>query len=453
MFFLNISDNPQLFSMTTKNEIWNQIKCNIKSGIPKSEYETWLSQTSLLEISSELAVIGVPNKFVAVWLSENYNESIRLLLRNIVGAKPAIRFSYQTLRNRTKERKKYVQRSKTTSPLGLNPSHTFSDFIKARSNRLACSSALDVAKNPSTKYNPLYIFSKWSLGKTHLLHAIGNEAMKKDSHKKILYLSAENIVSKFDKTSLSNVYNFWGEEMPPRFLLLDDIHQAVVSLGYAQKELLSLCSLFLESKRQLVVTASSPPGKIKNLLPQLRSRLEWGLITEIKVPDQETKMKVIQQKAKQQGLQFPKEVQFFLAGSTNNLKSLVHKIEKIYNHAPIYGNKMDISTVQSILENKLHIQMGPERIKEITAKYFHISSSDLVGQNKERKIAYPRQVAIFLTRKYTNMSLKDIGKIFGNKHHSSIIYSISSIEKKMKSKASIIYDINKLKEFISNNAG
>jgi chromosomal replication initiator protein len=438
--------------MTTKNEIWDQIKRNIKDDIPKSEFKTWLSKTSLLEISSELAVIEVPNKFVAAWLSENYSEPIRLLLQDIVDIQPAIRFSYRTLRNKIKEKKKHIpQSSKTSFPLGLDPSLTFSDFIKARSNGLACSSALDVANNPSHKYNPLYIFSKWSLGKTHLLHAIGNEAMKKDPDKKAIYLSAESIVSKFKKSTPDMINGFWGDEKPPRFLLLDDF-QTISSHIKIQKELLSLCNLFLESKRQLVVAASTPPSQIRNLLPQLRSRLEWGLITEIKVPDQETKMKMVHQKAKQHGLQFREDAQFFLASSTNDLKSLVRQIEKIKIHSPIYGNKMDISIVQSILENKLQIQIGPEHIQEITAKYFHISPSDLLSRNKERKISYPRQVAIFLTRKYTDMSLKEIGRAFGNKHHSSIIYSINHIEKNIKSKMTVINDINKLTGFLSNGS-
>jgi len=438
--------------MTTKNEIWDQIKRNIRDDIPKSEFKTWLSQASLLEINPELAVIEVPNRFVASWLSENYSEHIQQLLRDLVGARPAIRFSYQTSQARKKEKKKRIpQSSKTSFPSGLDPSCTFSDFITARSNGLACSSALDVANNPSYKYNPLYIFSKWSFGKTHLLHAIGNEAMKKDPDNKAVYLSAENTISQFEKTPPDGINGFWGEEKAPRFLLLDDI-QTVASHDKTEKNLLSLCAQFLESKRQLVVAASTPSSQIKNLLPQLRSRLEWGLITEIKAPDQKTKMKVIHQMAKQQGIQFQEDATFFLASSTNDLKNLVHQLEKIKSHTSLYGNKMDISIVQSILENKLHTQIGPERIQEITAKYFQISPYDLLSQNKARKISYPRQVAIFLTRKYTDMSLKEIGRAFGNKHHSSIIYSINRIEKNIKSKIEIINDINKLRGFLSNGS-
>ena len=278
-----------------------------------------------------------------------------------------------------------------------------------------------------------------------------NEAMKKDPDNKAVYLSAENIISQFEKTSPDKINGFWGEEKTPRFLLLDDI-QIVASHDKSQKELLSLCTQFLESKRQLVVAASTPPNQIKNLLPQLRSRLEWGLITEIEAPDQKTKMNVISQMAKQQGIRFQDDVTFFLASSTNDLKNLVHKIEKIKRHTSFYGNKMDISVIQSILENKLHAQIGPERIQEITAKYFQISPDDLLGQKKERKISYPRQVAIFLTRKYTDMSLKEIGRAFGNKHHSSIIYSINSVERNIKSKVEVINDINKLRGFLSNGS-
>ncbi|MBT3185958.1 MAG: hypothetical protein HN342_15690, partial [Nitrospina sp.] len=151
--------------MTTKTEIWDQIKQSIRSDIPKSEFKTWLSQASLLEINPEFAVIEVPNKFVASWLSENYSEHIRQLLQDLAGARPAIRFSYQAAGKGTKEQKKRIPRSsKTSFPSRLDPSFTFSDFVTARSNGLACSSAVDVANNPSYKYNPLYIFSKWSFG-------------------------------------------------------------------------------------------------------------------------------------------------------------------------------------------------------------------------------------------------------------------------------------------------
>ena len=437
--------------MTTKKEIWDQIKRNIKDDIPKSEFKTWLLQTSLLEISPKLAVIEAPNKFVAAWLSDNYSELILRLLQEHVHSHPAIQFSYRTPKNKKSGKKKNIgQKSKTSFSQGLNPSQTFSGFIRARSNELACSSALDVANNPSYKYNPLYIFSKWSLGKTHLLHAIGNEAMKKYPEKKAVYLSAERIVSQSERTSPEPFRYFWEEEKPPQFLLLDDI-QAVASHQKSQKELLSLCSIFLESKRQLVVAATAPPSQIKNLFPQLRSRLEWGLITEIKTPDQKTKMKVINQKAKQENIQFPEDARFFLASSTNDLKKLVNQVQIIKAQARHYGNKVDISTVQSILEKRLHAQMGPKHIQEITAKYFQILPSDILSQKKERKFSYPRQVAIFLTRKFTDISLKEIGRAFGNKHHSSIIYSINNIEKNMKCKIDILDDINHLKTIILNN--
>jgi chromosomal replication initiator protein len=416
--------------MTTKNEIWNRIKRNIQGDISKSEFKTWLSQTSLKEISPELAVIEVPNKFVATWLSDNYSEHIQRLLQNDVRTHPTIQFSYGASQSgKTEKRERTGLKSKASFSHGLNPSHTFSDFITAHSNRLACSSALEVANNPSYEYNPLYIFSKRSLGKTHLLHAIGNEAMKRDPEKKAIYLSAKHVISQFEKTSNDELESFWGEENPPQFLLLDDI-QTVASHRKSKRELLSLCRLFLESKRQLVVAATTPPSQIKNLLPELRSRLEWGLITEIKKPN----------------------AQFFLASSTNDLKNLAHQIQKIKANASFYGNKIDISTVQSILENKLHAHIGPKHIQETTAKFFNISPSDLLSRKKERKISYPRQLAIFFTRKYTDMSLKEIGKAFGHKHHSSIIYSIDRIENDMKSKIDIINDINKLRKFILNDS-
>ncbi len=437
--------------MTTKNEIWDQIKRNLRSRISKSEFILWVSQASLLELTSGLAVVQVPNKFVALWLSENCGGRILELLHQLTGTQPALRFSYETESNRIREKKKSrpFKNTKSRFSSGLDASRTFSHFVRAGSNGLACSSAIDVANNPSYKYNPLYIYSKWSLGKTHLLHAIGNEAMRLAPEKKAVYLSTQKILGWFENNYDHKNAGFWGNERPPRFLLLDDF-QTVASHKTSQKRLLSLCAQFLESNRQLVVAASAPPSQIKNLLPQLRSRLEWGLITEIRIPDQKTKMKVVQQKASQQGIQFQEDASFFLASTTNDLKDLVKKIEKIGIHAALYQNRMDITAVQTILENRLPSQMGPQRIQEITARYFQISPLDLQSQKKERRISYPRQMAIFLTRKYTGLSLKEIGKVFGNKHHSSIIYSINTIERNLKSNRDVIEDVNRLKSFLFN---
>jgi chromosomal replication initiator protein len=275
--------------------------------------------------------------------------------------------------------------------------------------------------------------------------------MKNNPDKNAVYLSAKNMIDPSENSFTDLTNGLWGEARPPRFLLIDDIH-TMATHNKPQKELLSLCTQFLESKRQLVVAASAPPSQIKDLLPQLRSRLEWGLITEIKAPDQKTKMKVIHQKAKQQGIQFQEDATFFLASSTNDMKKLVQQIEKIKLHTSLYGKKMDISVVQSILEDKLHTQIGPEDIQKITAKYFQIPASDLLSRNKARKISYPRQVAIFLTRKHTDMSLKEIGRAFGNKHHSSIIYSINSIEENLKTEKEVINDINKLRVYLLNGS-
>ena len=399
--------------MTTKNEIWDQIKQSIRGNIPKSAFKTWFSETALLEITPEMALVEVPNKFIASWLSENYIENMRQLLGDVIGTRPAIRFSYGTPRKGKIEREKRIRRSsKTSYPSGLDPSRTFSDFITARSNKRAFSSALDVAINPSYKYNPLYIFSKRSSGKTHLLHAIGNEAMRKNPDNEAVYLSAENAISKVEKTSPDEISRFWGKEKTPRFLLLDDI-QAVVSHGSAQKKLLSLCNQFLEAKRQLVIAASASPNQIRNVMPQLRSCLEWGLITEMMAPDQEMKMKIVRRKAKQYGIQLQEDAAFFLANSTNDLNTLVRWVQELKTRVSIPGNKIDMFIVQSILKNNPRTQtIGPQRIQEITAKYFKLSPDDLLSQKKERKISYPRQLAIFLTRDYTRHVFEGNRKCF-----------------------------------------
>ena len=438
--------------MTTKNDIWDHIKKNIRSGIPKSEFKTWLSQTSLSEITPELAVIEVPNKFVAAWLSDNYTDRIHELLKDHFSAEPTIRFSYPLPSTALGlGRKKNTPKALNIFSNNLNPAYSFSEFVTSGCNDLACSSAFNVARNPFNKYNPLYIYGKWSCGKTHLLHAIGNEAIKNQPAHEILYLPAQEIISHFEKGQMTEARKkFWTQDRPPRFLLLDDIHMLASSMK-SQEELLSLCSYFLHSSRQLVVASSAAPSQIENFVPELRSRLEWGLITEITRPDQKTKMRIIQKKGEELQLNFPEDVSFFLASSSNDLKRLTGFIKKIKSRAELYENKLDISTVQAILKDNTRKPINPEMIQNITAKYFEIDRSDLLSQKRLKKFSYPRQAAIYLCRKLTDMSLKEIGKAFGNKHHSSVIYAVNNMEHQLKSNIEVLNDMNRLRLFLSSD--
>ncbi|MBC8419887.1 MAG: chromosomal replication initiator protein DnaA [Desulfobacteraceae bacterium] len=437
--------------MTRKNNIWSQIRRDFETGIAKSDFKTWLSQASLKEIDSDVAVIEVPNKFVARWLQDHYTEQIQTILGNNFKTPPAIRFTYAEPSSDDVNPKNGVPaRSDADIPNGLNSFSTFSGFVTGKSNYLAYSSALNVADSPAQNYNPLYIFSELGLGKTHLLNAIGNLVVENNPSVNIMYLSADRFVSQFlIPSGTQTVDRFWESDGSPDFLLLDDMHLLADNKSY-QYEFLSLCSSFLESAKQLVVAATYPPAKIKSLLPELRSRLEWGLIAEIHPPGQRTKMKIIKKNAKQENLDLPDDVVFFLANHTDDIRSLTEYVVSLKSYATSYKRPIDISTVKSVIKKKPHPAdyIDLQHIQKLTAEYFNISVSDLLSNKKARTFSYPRQVAIYLTKKLTSLSLKEIGNGFGNKHHSTIIYAENRIEEAKSKNKSVLNDINKVQRLL-----
>ena len=442
--------------MTIKNYIWDQIKRDFKSGIPKPEFETWLSRVSLKKIDPDQAVIEVPNQFVARWLQDNYIDQIQTVFRKNLKTLPEIRFT-STASSKQKERpKKNAHISAGTGVFErLNPVSTFKSFVTANSNRLAYSSALGVADGPRNNYNPLYIFSELSLGKTHLLNAIGNLVIKKDPHANVMYLSSNRFVRDFlspDNTSLAD--HFWEREDCPDFLLIDNLH-IIAEHKKPQEELLTLCSALLESDKQLAIAATCPPSKIPNLLPQLRSRLEWGLITEITPPSQKTKMRIIKKSAKQKNLILSDNVVFFLANVTDNLKTLNEYLVRLKSYASFYKPPIDISVVTSIIKKQDYpvSDIDLRQIQRVTAKYFNIALRDLLSGKREKTFSYPRQVAIYLSKKLTPYSLKEIGNAFGNKHHSTIIYAVKRIEQGKSQNKETLNDINTIQMLVARKQG
>ena len=435
--------------MTIKNYMWDQIKSDFKSGIPKPEFDTWLSQASLKEIGQDHAIIEVPNKFVARWVQDNYLDQIQKVFRKNLKTLPKIRFTFTTASDKPSNKKdlpkkKAPMSSGTSVFQGLKPLSTFSSFVTADSNRLAYSSALEVAEGPSNNYNPLYIFSELSLGKTHLLNAIGNLVIKNDPFVNVMYLSTDRFVRDFlSQDNATPADHFWERGGSPDFLLIDDLH-LICEYKRPQEEFLALCSAFLKSDKQLAIAATYPPSKIPNLLPQLRSRLEWGLITEIRAPSQKTKMKIIKKSAKQKELVLSDNVVFFLASATDNLKTLIKYLVELKAYASPYKRPVDISVVDSLIKKKYDpvSDIDLRHIQRVTAKYFNIALSDLLSNKKEKSYSYPRQVAVYLSKKLTSYSLKEIGNAFGNKHHSTVIYAVKRVEKAKSQNKVILNDIN-----------
>ena len=433
-----------------KKKIWNQVITGLQSTIPIAEMETWFSATALLELNKDLAVIKVPNKFVSTWLSDNYTDQIQNSLTENLNYLPEIRFTYN-------ESKPYPKtaKSKTENTTGnrtyslLNQNFTFKSFIVATCNRFAFSSASNVANKPADHYNPLYMFSRLSSGKTHLMNAIGNQVVNNDPLAKVIYIPLDQLTSEFSLASKNrNLSTFRKNYRKGDFFLVDDIH-LLEGRKKLQKELMSIFNHYYEAKKQIVIAGKVPPGQIGNVIPELRSRLEWGLLSELKVPDNKTRMKIIKKTARKENLQVPDDVAFFLANATDDVKVLNQHLVNLSAHSSLNNKEINISTVKSIIKNKQAYKINVQDIQKLTADHFNISLMDLLSNKKTLKFSYPRHVAMYLCRDLTGLSFKNIAKEFGNKDHSSVIYAVKRIRKDKQTKKSVVDDINKLQTLVS----
>jgi len=443
--------NPYITSFVmTKTNIWHQIADSLESTISKPEFDTWFSSTTLKKLDKELAVIEVPNKFVASWLSDNYMKNIQNAFVENLKYLPEIHFFYSESKP-VLDAAKYKTKRKSSVDANhtLNQKLTFNNFIKTKENRFACSLALDIADRPAKNYNPMYLFSKLSSGKTHLLNAIGNQTIKNNTLAKVIYVSIGRLSTDFSIAKKNRkLSNFKEKFRNSEMLLIDDIH-LLSGKEKLQKELITLFNYYYESNKQIVVAGELPPGQIRNLLPELRSRLEWGLLSELKAPDHKSRMKIIKKKAKEEKIPIPDDVAFFLANSTIDLKSITKHLVILGAYTSLNKKEINISSVKSIIKNKQTVKVDVSNVQKLTADHFNISLTDLLSNKKTHRFSYPRHMAMYLSRELTGLSYKEIARAFGNKDHSTIIYAVKRIEKDREQNKAVMDDLNKLQNLLS----
>ncbi len=437
--------------MTRKKDVWFRIVKCLKSDLSRPEFDTWISNTSLENLDRHQALIQVPNRFVATWLHDNYLSQIEDAFKTHLDFLPKIRFTFATTGT---EKETLHQGSGTNagtdSGYQLNPLLTFDTFITANSNRFAYSSALNVVKKPATDYNPLYIFSDLSLGKTHLLNAIGNRLISTCPRANVRYVSADRFSSDFLTAERDGYINELREGYRTLdLLLLDDIH-LLASSERPQRELVSCIDGFYESSKQMVLAGPHPPARIKNLIPKLTSRLEWGLLSEIRPPEQKTKTRIIRQRAKDQDPHLPEDVVFFLANSTNNLKTLEQRLFDLQTHATLYKRKISMSTAKTIIRKDTVQKASIIDIQKAIVAHFDISLPQLLSNQRKRRFSYPRQLGMYLSRRLTDLSLKEVGEKFGKKDHSTVLHAVRRIEKDLKDgRSPVLSDMNDLLKLFS----
>ena len=432
--------------MSHRKDIWVDVSKSLESKMSKGEFKTWFSRTSLKRFDPEVVVLGVPNKFVATWLNDNYLIDIKKSFKKIARISPSIHFSYD--HEAMEKEPREVEKSESYLKRRLNPSMTFETFMTGECNRFAWSTAREVAEKRTEEYNLLYLYCVNGLGKTHLLHAIGNHRLKKNPRCRLRYLSSDAFSSDFTYSIKNDRLDDFRSELSNLDLLLfDDIHH-LANREKTQEEFLSVFNALYSQKQQLVITGDSAPNKLRNINPELKSRLGWGLLADIDDPDQALKISIIQKEAAEDNLSLAEDVVFFLSNSSGDIKNLLKNMIRVQTFASLSDEPVTISTVRTLIRDRNRSEITLEDIMTTTAGYFNISMSDLLSNKKNRIYSYPRQLAMYLARKFTNLSFKEIGNSFNHKDHSTVIHALRKVEKEKDEKKDVEKDLSKIESLL-----
>ncbi len=421
-------------------KLWLESLEILKRKISEQNISTWIKPIHPVSLVGNVLTIEVPNRFIKDWVKDNYKEAIEETLSQVGTLNYLIDIKINKKRTTKKANESPTSNAEPKKePLkieilpNINPKYTFDTFVSGTSNQFAHAAAMAVSKNPATTYNPLFIYGGVGLGKTHLINAIGNEIYKNNKSTKICYYSSE----KFTNELINSLRHAKMNEFRNKFrsidiLLIDDI-QFIAGKKSTQEEFFHTFNSLYESHKQIIVTSDKFPKEIPELEERLRSRFEWGLIADIQAPDTETKQAILNMKADQNNIRLPEDVIYFLANSiSNNVRELEGYLIRIGAYSSLTSTPITVEMAKKILKDILiegNKEITIEKIQKKVADQFQIKVTELKSPKRLKNIVFPRQIAMYICRKLTNLSYPEIGAKFGGKDHSTIIHAVKKIDK------------------------
>jgi chromosomal replication initiator protein len=434
-------------------ELWQKVLAHLKGQLGKQNFDTWIQPITFVSRDKTRLYLNVPNKFFRDWLTEHYLTRIEEALSEAAQHKMAVSLDVkaepQTKTVAEKSvRKEERERDRVHRINNLIAKYTFENFVIGASNQFAHAASMAVANQPGDHYNPLFIYGGVGLGKTHLINAIGHRAVGKFPASKVLYLSSESFMNEL----ISSLRRDRMDEFKTKFrnidvLILDDV-QFIAGKERTQEEFFHTFNSLYESRRQIIITSDKFPKEIPGLEDRLRNRFEWGLIADIQPPDMETRVAILQKKAEIEKVTLPHEVAIFLASNIDsNVRELEGSLTRLGAFASLTRANMTIDLAKEVLRNTLRgsqREITIEGIQKTICDYYNIKVGDLKAKRRTKNIAIPRQVAMYLCRKYTETSFPAIGDKFGGRDHSTVIHASKTIERKIKEDPYMLTTIEKL---------
>ncbi len=412
--------------------IWQRILGRVEREIPSQAFATWLRPTTLLRDDGRVVYVSVPNRLFSDWIRRNYTERISAAAHSFDRPELDVRFVSEG-EDSPGEPAAPDKAPFEREPGGVNARYTFDSFVVSSSNEFAHAAALRVADAPGKAYNPLFIYGGVGLGKTHLMHAIGNRVRGKSRDRRMKYISSETFVNELiGSIQFENTSGFRERYRGIDVLLVDDI-QFLAGKERTQEEFFHTFNALYEAGKQIVITSDKRPREIPTIEERLRSRFEWGLIADIQPPDLETKVAILNKKAEAEGVDIPADVAIFIASKTkSNVRELEGALVRLLAFASVTARRIDLPLARDVLKDLFPDQdraVTVDAIQKYVANYYRLRVTDLKAKNNARQVSFPRQIAMYLCKNLTSASLPEIGRRFGNKHHSTVLHAIRKIER------------------------
>ncbi|MCI2948436.1 chromosomal replication initiator protein DnaA [Staphylococcus caledonicus] len=449
----------------SEQEIWKKVLEVAESEISRTTFNTFLKDTELKEIRNNIAYIFVIHEFYADWLNSNYKEVIQTIMKDIIGYEVDPTFlTAEQLAELDETSRKPNNASKPQPHIiedhhegtdQFNTHNTFDTFVIGPGNRFPHAASLAVAEAPAQAYNPLFIYGGVGLGKTHLMHAIGHHVLSNQPNAKVLYTSSEKFTNDFIKSIRNNEPEAFREKYRNIDVLLIDDIQFIQNKEQTQEEFFHTFNELHQNKKQIVISSDRPPKEISKLEDRLRSRFEWGLIVDITPPDYETRMAILQKKIEEENLEIPAESLNYIANQIqSNIRELEGALTRLLAYSKLQGRPITTELAAEALKDIIQVPKSKkitiQDIQKVVGHYYNVRIEDFSAKKRTKSIAYPRQIAMYLSRELTDFSLPKIGEEFGGRDHTTVIHAHEKIANDIKADSIFKQEVEDLEKEIRN---
>ncbi|MFK2826555.1 chromosomal replication initiator protein DnaA [Bacillus sp. B190/17] len=447
--------------MENIEDLWNKALENIEKKISKPSFDTWLKSTKAHSLQGDSITISAPNDFARDWLEGHYSQLISGVLGEITGEQLAVKFiipenqaseEYELPMPKKKKKKDEFHEFPQSM---LNPKYTFDTFVIGSGNRFAHAASLAVAEAPAKAYNPLFIYGGVGLGKTHLMHAIGHYVLEHTPDAKVVYLSSEKFTNEFINSIRDNkAVDFRNRYRNVDVLLIDDI-QFLAGKEQTQEEFFHTFNTLHEESKQIIISSDRPPKEIPTLEDRLRSRFEWGLITDITPPDLETRIAILRKKAKAENLDIPNEVMLYIANQIDtNIRELEGALIRVVAYSSLINKDINADlaaeALKDIIPSSKPKVITIQDIQRVVGEQYNVKLEDFKAKKRTKSIAFPRQIAMYLSRELTDFSLPKIGEEFGGRDHTTVIHAHEKISKLLDTDSQLQSNVKEIQSILKS---